>query len=140
MDEVLEFSCENHSIALSADWRLPEPIKDFAITQGSECFISGGVTKSGSTNAVYVINENGPVRQLPQMLEARAQHSLVLFDGETDASYKLYAIGGSINLIELYDAAADHWVMLDLKVPTNLGVFGASCCLLPSGMILISGG
>ena len=31
LDDVLEFSCENHSIALAADWRLPEPIQDFAL-------------------------------------------------------------------------------------------------------------
>lgn len=30
--------------------------------------------------------------------------------------------------------------MLDIKVPTGLGVLGVSACLLPSGMILISGG
>lgn len=89
---------------------MPEPVKDFAIAQGSETFISGGITKSGPTNSVYVISQNGLVRHLPPMLEARALHSLILFEGDDDmyTGNKIYAIGGSNNLIERYDAS-NQW-------------------------------
>ena len=127
---------------MTADWRLPEPIKDFALVQSNECFIAGGLTENGPTNAVYVLNENGPVRQLPPMLEDRAQHSLILIEGESDnnAGFKLFAIGGSNSFIEYYDSITNRWQILNMQVPTDIGVFGAVCCLLPSGMVLIAGG
>ena len=67
----------------------------------------------------------------------------MLFEEESDPNYKLYAIGGSLNFIEFYDSVAARWTMLEVlkfDIPANLGIFSTSCCLLPSGMILISGG
>ena len=116
LDQVLEFQVSEHKFCMPADWHLPEEMAYFAVAQDTyQFFISGGLTADRKSKRVFNFNDLGQVQQLPDMVSARSNHSLVLV--KQDQNFFLYAIGGSDHiLIEKYSSVKGEWQILEIEL------------------------